>query len=597
MYRSEKDPIIFSPDENIDTRLKRKRRCRLYLSIALMVLLLVCFVVLMFCLFQEVDDDDDDSLSKWGKYCHAAVASDVPQCSDIGKSILQKNGNAVDSAIATLLCMGLADAHHMGIGGGFFMTIYNRTTGKSVIIDARETAPLAADKNMFQNVSSDIGGLSIAVPGEIKGYWAAHQEFGSLPWRDLFLPAISMVQKGFKVPNKLAVALDESRDWIMKDKSMREAYVNKKTGDVYKEGEIRRDPKLAKTLQIIADEGMQAFYNGSLTDDILSDINERDSIITKADLLQYVAERKDPLTSTLHDNLTIFTPPLPSSGALLIFMLNVLDGYRFTHESVKHTRNAILTYHRIVETFKFAYALRMDLGDEPLPKLIANLTSHKFADEIRSKIWDNQTHNLAYYGKTSYSEIKTSTAHLSIIDQGGNAVSVTSTINLWFGSRVRGIRTGILFNDEMDDFSSPNKTNSFGIPPSPANFIKPGKRPLSSMCPSVFVDKHGDVKLVVGAAGGSHITTATALVSSDVLWFGKNIEHAIDMKRIHHQLLPPYIEYESGFNQKVIEGLVEKGHNVTSKVSVSSVVQGVVRKGKYLYACSDYRNAGAPAGF
>ncbi|KAK7106260.1 hypothetical protein V1264_017532 [Littorina saxatilis] len=359
-------------------------------------------------------------------------------------------------------------------------------------------------------------------------------------------------------------------------------------------------PELSETLRKISEGGEAAFYNGSLTDDLLKDLEDIESIITKEDLLNYKALLKTSSEITLDDGMKVFSTPPPASGVLLSFMLNVLDGYNLTLSDLEGDDNTIRTLHRVVETFKFAYAKRTDLADENFVNvtgLVANLTSRAFADHIRSLITDNSTHNISYYGPTFYDRFTTSTAHLSMVDEEGNAVAVTSTINARFGSKRRGMRTGIVFNDEMDDFSSPNITNIFGIPPSPANFIKPGKRPLSSMCPTVIVDPQGDVRLVVGGAGGSRITTATAYVATRELWLGESVDTAVSALRLHHQLLPDYISYETGFDQKVLNGLEQLGHKTKSANVGKSIVQAISRQGGMLYAASDFRKGGTPDGY
>ncbi|XP_071111338.1 scoloptoxin SSD14-like [Haliotis cracherodii] len=601
---AEKEPLI-DDDYALSTwdrdRHRRKLRARFCVALVIGIFVLAVLIVGLYFITTLPSRDTRGSGSKLGKYPHAAVASDVGICSDIGRDIIKDNGNAIDAAIATLLCMSVADPQSMGIGGGFFMTVYNRSTQTSTIIDARETAPAAATQDMFvKNASlSEKGGLSVGIPGEISGYWLAHQEFGNLPWETLFQPVIKMTRDGFPVPTSLAKALQDDKNNILNNRNLRDVYVNPETGELYTEGEMLKDPKMLKTFQSIAVGKDTTFYTGSLADDILADLKEAGSIIRKADLAGYTALKKLPLVAKLSDGNTLYSPPPPASGAVLTFIMNILDGYKFSPRSISKLSDSVLTHHRIVEAFKFAYAKRTDLGDEDfvnVSSLVANLTSRDYADGIRSLIWDNQTHDLMYYGPTFYDQLKTSTSHLSIVDNEGNAVAVTTTVNLRFGSGIRGTRTGIIFNDEMDDFSSPNITNAFGIPPSPANFIKPGKRPLSSMCPAIFVDKNGDVKLVVGAAGGSHITTATAYVAARVLWLGDNIKQAIDARRLHHQLLPPFISFEPEFDSGVIAGLKALGHNVSYTKLGESIVQGVTRSKHWLYANCDFRKGGSPAG-
>ncbi|KAK3084146.1 hypothetical protein FSP39_008991 [Pinctada imbricata] len=553
-----------------------------------------------------------DSLE--GRYRFAAVASDASQtCPKIGTDILaRKGGSAIDAAIASLLCQCVQNAHSCGIGGGHFMTVYNRQNRTSYTIMAREMAPGSASEEMYvpDNASSVEGGLAVGIPGEIKGLHLAWTIGGTLPWEELFKPTIDLLLKGWPVTEPLASAIQTTsrRGFFDRNQNLRDLFYNPITNDFYKEGEIIKMPKLAQTFQRIAYEGPDAFYNGSLTDDIVSDIQEAvGGIITKEDLNRYVAVRKDPLMIQLKDESKVYSPPPPSSGAVYEMILNIVDEYGFSSDSVSSQTKSITTWHRIVEAMKFAYAKRSSLGDGDaedndfkmkLDQIITNMTSEDFAQYVISQIDDQRTFGTMYYGPTFYDQTGTGTAHLSVLAANGDAVSVTSTINLYFGSKVVGPRTGIIFNNEMDDFSTPNTKNSFGVPASAANFIKPYKRPLSSMCPSIVVSKDGHVKLVVGASGGTKITTSTALITIETLWFGWGIKRAIDSSRIHHQLLPPYITIENGFDQGIIDGLDNIGHNISMASSAGSVVQGILQLTEgSITANSDFRKNGHTDGY
>ncbi|XP_033749148.1 glutathione hydrolase 1 proenzyme-like [Pecten maximus] len=498
------------------------------------------------------------SPSKEGYYRYGAVASDAGICSTIGTGIMARlGGSAVDATIAALLCQCVQNMHSCGIGGGHFMTIYNREKKTGYIIVAREMAPRAASEDMYiGNQSSEEGGIAVGIPGEIKGLYTAWKLGGKLPWKTLFQPTIRLLRDGMPVNSALAASIESNAHYYPKHDNLRRLVTDPHTGLLYKEGETIKWPKLAATFTTIANEGPDAFYNGSLSRNIVQDIQDAGGIITEQDLLDYTAPVKDPLVIRLIDNSSVFSPPPPSSGAVYDMILNIVDEFGMSIHSVSTPQKKVLAWHRIIEAFKFAFAKRSDLGDgdgeddafrSHLAELVRNMTSESFAAYVRSRIDDDRTHDTMYYGPTFYDVTKTSTAHLSVLAPNGDAVSVTSTINLQFGSKVVGTRTGILFNNQMDDFSTPNTTNHFGVPASAANFIKPLKRPLSSMCPSIITDSNGIVRLVVGASGGTKITTATAMVTIETLWFGMNVKQAIDHRRIHHQLLPKEIAVENGF--------------------------------------------------
>ncbi|XP_016894498.1 glutathione hydrolase 1 proenzyme isoform X2 [Cynoglossus semilaevis] len=534
-------------------------------------------------------------------YWKAAVAADAGPCSDIGRDILKRGGSAVDSCIAALLCVGLMNAHSMGIGGGLFLTIYNAATGKVETIDARETAPHAATENMFGD-NKDLalrGGLAIAVPGEIRGYQLAHQRHGKLPWKDLFQPSIELAKNGFPLGRALATSLSENSDIIKNDTTLCEVFCGK-DNDVLKENDTIKFTKLAATYTIIANEGANAFYEGQLAQNMLADIRAAGGIITMEDLRDYTAVLDEKPISVDLGAYTMFSPNAPSSGPVLTLILNILKGYNFNSESVSSTEKKITTYHRIIEAFRFAYAKRSLLGDPAflnITNLIHNLTSSFYADELRKKITDHTTHEMSYYEPQFYLPENRGTSHISVVAEDGSAVAATSTINKYLGSKVMSKSTGIIFNNEMDDFSSPNFTNSFGVPPSPSNFIRPGKRPMSSMCPTILLDKNNKVKMVVGGSGGTKITTATAQVILQALYFDQVVHKAVTNSRLHNQLFPNNTLFEDSFDENVVDGLKAKNHQTEFPSSNVAVVQAVVGYDKGLLAQSDPRKWAYAAGY
>ncbi|OZJ02774.1 hypothetical protein BZG36_03481 [Bifiguratus adelaidae] len=498
---------------------------------------------------------------------NGAVATEIKECSDIGVSMLKKGGTAVDGIISSVLCIGTVAGYHSGIGGGGFMLVRD-PSGHYEMIDFREVAPAGANQTMYNNASSTIGGLAAGVPGELRGLEMAHSKYGKLPWKTLFEPSIKLARHGFVVTRTLEKALQQSQ-FILNDTTFREVYAP--NGTFLQVGQKAYRPKYADTLEAIAEKGPNVFYEGPLAEAFVKAVQERGGIMTLEDLKNYKAKSRVPITIKYRDyKLTSCTAP--SGGPIVLSALNILQNYNL---NISDTN---LTTHRTIEAAKFAYGQRTVLGDPDYVKNVTSLISEFLLPEtgkiIQSKIKDNATEQPAYYDPSGY-EIKQTpgTSHLASADKEGYAVSLTTTVNLYFGAQIMVPSTGVIVNDEMDDFSKPGSSNSFGYISTPANYIVPGKRPLSSMSPTI-VEKDGSFYLAIGAAGGSRIITATLQSTIGVLDEGLDAESAIAKPRWHDQIIPQTTGFEYTFSNVTIDYLRHVGHNI-SYIGNLSVAQAV----------------------
>lgn len=585
-------------------------------TLVLLIFLLLISTVAFAALYFHLHWVDTNRLPKWpkpslspmGKYSKAAVAADNEYCSEIGRNTLLRGGNAVDAAIAALFCIGVMDSHSAGLGGGHFMTIYNSTTQECTVIDAREIAPLAATEDMFKGRwnESQTGWRAVAVPGELHGLWTEFNRFGSgkIAWASLVNPTIDLLEEGFPTSHALAKALKQKEELILREPTMKE-FVNPKTGKVYAVGEqIKTRRTFLNTLRLLANstDPVKEFYTGEMARTMAEEFKQRGGLVTMADLAAYrpiIRGNGEVIHTVLRGGRSICGAPPPAGSAVAQAILSVMDGYEYDMKSFK---DIAVLYHHFIEASKFSYAGRSWMGD---PAFVANatdiarnITSSEWAEWVRSKITE-ETHPDEYYGGSFEAPpVDHGTTHISVIDRQGNAVSVTSTINLYMGALVTSPSLGILWNDEMDDFSSPGHANFFGFPPSPANFIRPGKRPMSSQSPLVIYDKNKQV-MAVGGAGGSTIISGVAGVALHALWLKADVKQAVDAPRLHNQLQPNYTWYEPNFPKEYIAELRSRGHTLTAVNNLTVVT--AVEKGKdgQIYANSDFRKGeeSAPAGY
>ncbi|KAL4132607.1 hypothetical protein QTP88_009731 [Uroleucon formosanum] len=534
-----------------------------------------------------------------GSYSNAGVVSNGGPCAQIGVDVMRNGGNAVDAAIATMLCDGVFCPEYMGIGGGFLMSIYNATTKKVMTINARESAPAAATSEMFVKdpKKSILGGLAVAVPGELKGYSTIYNLYGGkVSWKSLFEPTIKLCENGITISERLELNMKNHEDMIKNDTLLREALFDEKTGHVKKAGEEYKLPKLAETLRIISVEGADAIYNGSLTHQLVEDLKKVNGIITEEDLANYEVEVEESFAVNLKSGHTIHVGPPPSSGVILAYILRILDG-------ILPAPNSGLDAHRLVEAFKFGFGERTHLGDHNfvnVSEIYEKISSDSYIDSIRNKISDKFTSlDPKYYGADYDMPENHGTANSVVTDSEGNTVVGTSTLNIYFGCGFVSPSTGITLNNEMDDFSTPGVTNFYGIPSSPANFIAPGKRPMSSMCPTIITDKNGDFVLGAGAAGGSKITLATAYVSALKLWYNMTLKEVIDKPRIYHQLVPMEVQYEYGTIKSVVQKLKDIGHPVSRlKNTIGSAATAIAKSPSgMIETMPDFRRPGNSSGY
>ncbi|KAK4874268.1 hypothetical protein RN001_013628 [Aquatica leii] len=523
------------------------------------------------------------------------VVSNTSESAEVGREILDRGGSAVDAAIATLFCEGVLLPHTTGIGGSFLMTIYDYESRIVKTLNARGSAPAATTANMFEeNISlSEKGGLSVCVPGQVRGCWYAHRDYGRLPWADLIKPACCLAKCGFQVTPYMDSIFFKEQKQIQADDGLRELYVDPNTKNPYAIGETIKNLKLGKTLSVIAERGETALYDGELTESFVNDIKSINGIITVDDLNNYKPLWGVPLSTTLPDDRLLYTMDSPGSGSILILILNILNG-SLDLQNI----DSISNWHNILESFKFGFGIRPGLGDSVFEKtasqLVDTITSKTYATSKRDEITQYTYQDPEHYGATALNTIDHGATNIVVLAPEGDAVVVTSTLSQNFGAGTLSKSTGIILNDEMSDFSIPNQHNSYGLPLSSTNFSAPGKRPFSSMAPTIILDKNGDVVLGIGGAGGSTATTGTALVTLRHLFFKEPLTKAVASKRILHQLFPMHALAEYGFSEKLLKGLIRRGHEINIKIPDGFAAVTVMAKtGKCVTGSFDPRRGGA----
>ncbi|OJJ66759.1 hypothetical protein ASPBRDRAFT_59549 [Aspergillus brasiliensis CBS 101740] len=456
--------------------------------------------------------------------------------------------------------------YHSGIGGGGFMLV-KTPEGSFEAIDFRETAPAAAFQDMFENntKASTIGGLASGVPGELRGLEYLHSKYGSLPWSAVVQPAIRTAREGWPVGQDLVrymeAAVGDGEDFLSRDPTWALDFAP--NGTRLGVGDTITRKRYAATLETIANEGPDAFYSGSIAKTMINAVQKANGTMTLEDLANYTVAIRN-VSEIDYRGYRITSTPAPSSGIVAMNVLKVLGTYDdfFSPDTLN------LSTHRMDEAIRFGYGLRANLGD---PSFLDGMDTYQkmmLADstieEIRRNISDQRTQAVSAYNPQGLESLETpGTSHIATIDHTGLAISAITTINLLFGSTVMVPETGIIMNNEMDDFSIPNSSNSFGYIPSEANFIRPGKRPMSSCTPVIVTHPNGTVFFVAGSAGGSRIITATIQNIIHVIDEGLSAAEALAQPRLHDQLIPNHVTFEYDYDNETVSFMEARGHNVT----------------------------------
>ena len=505
---------------------------------------------------------------------HGMVVSVHHLAADAGLGILEAGGNAVDAAVATGFALAVVHPIAGNLGGGGFMLIREHT-GKTIFLDYREKAPLAATENMYLDASGNViadasvlGYRSIATPGSVAGMVYAEKKYGRLGLKRVMAPAIQLARAGFELTAQEA---DELADPDLA-RFAASRHIFQRDGRLYKAGEIFRQPVLAATLERIAADP-EDFYRGRMARELVDDLSKGGALLTRDDLAQYNVVEREPVVGTFRNFTVISAPPPSSGGIVLISALNILESYPL----MTFGDRSAAWIHLATEAWRRTYMDRADyLGDPDYNTIpAAALTAKNYAAAWRESILaDHASPSAALARPAGFVPSAPATAgkrrhespdttHYSVVDREGNAVAVTTTLNDSFGSHVASASLGFLLNDEMDDFAAkPGTPNMFGLVQGPANAIAPGKRPLSSMTPTIVLED-GKLRYVLGSPGGGRIISTVGNIFLSAAEGGLNIQEAVDAPRFHHQYLPDILYLEPGFSADTVAALRAMGYAVT----------------------------------
>ncbi|WP_428698860.1 gamma-glutamyltransferase [Stappia sp.] len=529
------------------------------------------------------------------------VASQEALATGVGRDILAAGGNAVDAAVAVGFALAVTLPRAGNLGGGGFMLVHLAESGETLALDYRELAPAAAERDMFLDgqgnadpEKSRFSGLGIGVPGTVAGLYAAHQRFGSktLSFAELIAPAIRLAEEGFPVSDDLAGSLKQSFERLSKDPDARATFYKADDG-FHEPGETLRQPRLAATLRRIAEEGPDGFYKGEVAQKIAARVQAAGGGMTTGDLAAYEAKWRTPVTGTYRGYEVTSMPPPSSGGVHIVEILNMLEPFDLTASG----SGSAATLHVMAEAMKRAYADRSEfLGDPDFVDIpVKGLTSKAYATARMADFDPTRaapSEKIAPGKPAPYESEETT--HYSVVDDEGNAVSNTYTLNFSYGVGMMAGDTGVLLNNELDDFSAkPGVPNAYGLIGGDANAVAPRKRPLSSMSPTLMF-RDGKLVLATGSPGGSRIITTVLQVILNVVDHGMNVAEATSAPRMHHQWLPDEIRTEEGFSPDTLAILRGYGHQIAEKATMGST-QSIMAVEGGLAGASDPRRQGSLA--
>jgi gamma-glutamyltranspeptidase/glutathione hydrolase len=542
------------------------------------------------------------------------VSTDV-LASEVGAEVLAAGGNAVDAAVAVSFALAVVNPEAGNIGGGGFM-VARMADGSVATLDYREKAPLAASRDMYLDAEGNltdgsvVGHLASGVPGSVAGMWEAHQRFGSMPWAELVQPAVELAE-GFPVRERFLNSLGESMVEALSAFQASATQFLPRDGAPPLVGDTLRQPDLARTMARIRDRGRDGFYLGETAELIVAEMERGGGLITARDLAEYEPAWRDPVVFDYRDYTVYSMAPSSSGGLTMAEAANILEGFDLPAMAFDSPQRI----HLLAEAWRRAYADRNHyLGDPDFVEMPTEaLQSDDYAAFRRETVRTDAAtpssqvgpgveawEGLASPTPTGADTEGEHTTHFSIVDARGNAVSVTTTINSWYGSKVTVAGAGFVLNNEMDDFAAkPGTPNQFGLVQGENNAIAPGKRMLSAMSPAIVLDPAGELHMVTGTPGGATIITTVLQTILNVVDHGMTVSQAVQAPRVHHQHLPDQIWYEAGsLSPETLSGLRELGHTLVERGGVSGDVQAIVIAGDgRLEAFSDPRRGGAAAGY